>query len=401
MGRFTNSTYTQTVNSLAQATNAKLNNPYYKFNDKKPTEVVYYKQNREKTTLDPATGTNYQHVGQLSPIKFNKINNFVLYGMGRIELNYDVGDYGLESGEISGEAVILPNTIIPTQGDFFYVPYITEDVLFKVNHVTPDTLDNGSNFYRIGYNLELVNSREQIEEQVVEEYEFIVQNVGTDFNAFVSSSNYSLVSELESTIDRLLSYYQTFFDSSVQTFVYRYNGELMYDPYLIEFMIRTKIMSYGDEYFYVHHAAYVDRKFEYNYTKTLFYYIQNGTALDMSKISFNATATKIEDPNSLFVTRLEDYYMIDYFSNYQYITVFNPISIDVLSNVESCTYYDEDDSNYVFNILTAYLKGDTDYISSNITNIIDKLSYDDSATMYYMVPITMVILSKYIETLMS
>ena len=197
MGRFTNSKYTQVVNSLTSAIESKINNPYYKFSDKKPTTVIYYKQNREKSKLDPDSGTAYQHVGEHSPFKYNKINNFLLYGMGRIELNYEVGDYGLESGEITGDAVILPNTIIPTQGDFFYVPYINEDVLFKVNSITPDTLDNGSNFYRIEYKLELINCREQIEKQVVETYEFIAANIGTDFQCILKSGNYDLVNQLE------------------------------------------------------------------------------------------------------------------------------------------------------------------------------------------------------------
>ena len=130
--------------------------------------------------------------------------------MGRIELNYEVGDYGLESGEITGDAVILPNTIIPTQGDFFYVPYINEDVLFKVNSITPDTLDNGSNFYRIEYKLELINCREQIEKQVVETYEFIAANIGTDFQCILKSGNYDLVNQLESIIGDMTKFYMSF-----------------------------------------------------------------------------------------------------------------------------------------------------------------------------------------------
>ena len=72
-GRFTNTKYTKTVDSLVQATKGVLNNPYYVFTDKKPTKVTYYRQNKTKTTLDPASGLNYSHVGEQSPIKFDKI----------------------------------------------------------------------------------------------------------------------------------------------------------------------------------------------------------------------------------------------------------------------------------------------------------------------------------------
>ena len=399
MGRFTNSKYTQVVNSLTSAIESKINNPYYKFSDKKPTTVIYYKQNREKSTLDPDSGTAYQHVGEHSPFKYNKINNFLLYGMGRIELNYEVGDYGLESGEITGDAVILPNTIIPTQGDFFYVPYINEDVLFKVNSITPDTLDNGSNFYRIEYKLELINCREQIEKQVVETYEFIAANIGTDFQCILKSGSYDLVNQLEGIIGDMTKFYMSFFDQSVQTFVYMYNGEYMYDPYMVEFMIRTKIMSYSDEYFYITQAMALDKMFDYEYTKSFFYGLENGS-VDIEKISTTGIGIKIEDPNSLFVTRLEDYYYIDLFPKVKYATRFNTIDIDVLEHIGYNSYYDETDPNYAFNLWVAYLNGDNDYIQNNILSIIDGLDYKPTKEYFYLIPVLMYILTKYIESIM-
>ena len=49
-GRFTNTNYGKTIDSLVQATKGVLNNPYYIHSNKKPTEVTYYKQNVEKGT---------------------------------------------------------------------------------------------------------------------------------------------------------------------------------------------------------------------------------------------------------------------------------------------------------------------------------------------------------------
>lgn len=400
MGRFTNSKYTQVVNSLTSAIESKINNPYYKFSDKKPTTVIYYKQNIEKSTLDPDSGTAYQHVGDHSPFKYNKINNFLLYGMGRIELDYQVGDFGLESGEIIGDAVILPNTIIPTQGDFFYVPYINEDVLFKVNSISPDTLDNGSNFYKIEYKLELINCRELIEKQVVAEYEFITSNIGTDFKCILQSSSVDLINQLEALIGNMIKFYMNFFDSSVQTFVYLYNGEFMYDPYMIEFMIRTKLMSYGDEYFHLTQAIYLDNLFDYEYTKSFFYGLENGS-IDMDKISTTGVGIKIEDPNSLFVTRLEDYYYIDLFPKVKYATRFGTIDLDILEHVSSNTYYDETDTNYPYNILVAQLNGDSSYIQTNIIDIINNLDYKPTKEYFYLIPIFIYILNKYIDSLMQ
>ena len=46
-----------------------------------------------------------------------------------------MGDFGLESSEVTGEAVILPNTIIPYVGDYFRLYQIDKPYLFSVTKV--------------------------------------------------------------------------------------------------------------------------------------------------------------------------------------------------------------------------------------------------------------------------
>ena len=213
-GRFTNTTYTNTVDSLVQASKGVLNNPYYVFTDKKPTKVTYYKQNLEKSTLDPGSNLNYAHIGQESPIKFTPVE---------------------------GEAVLPPNVIIPTMGDFFSISYLGEDILFKVNNVNNDTLDNGSNLYKINYKLEYTESRAEIEKQVTKTFHCVVNTIGSDFKCIIEETSYQLISILEDTLSEMVDAYQIFFNGKVQNFVYKMNGFYFYDSYLIEFMIKNKI----------------------------------------------------------------------------------------------------------------------------------------------------------------
>ena len=56
MGKFSDTRYVNTIDSLVNATKSKLENPYYQFADKKPTKVTYYSQNIEKSTLDESSG---------------------------------------------------------------------------------------------------------------------------------------------------------------------------------------------------------------------------------------------------------------------------------------------------------------------------------------------------------
>lgn len=165
-GKFSDTSYKNTIDNLVSATKDKLNNPFYVFSDQKPTKVTYYSQNIEQSTLDQASGLYQAHVGKGSPFKFNKIKDFFLYGIEKISTDYDVGDNGIEANEITGDAIILPNTVAPRDGDFFSISYVKESLLFKVNGVTTDTLDTGANFYKIEYKLELVDAIESIEAQV-------------------------------------------------------------------------------------------------------------------------------------------------------------------------------------------------------------------------------------------
>ena len=182
MGKFSDTKYVSTIDNLVDSTKNKLNNPYYIFNDKKPTKVTYFAQDIEKSTLDEASGLYESNMGDGSPFKFNKIKDFIMYGLDRIAADYDLNDNGIESNPITGEAVILPNTITPRPGDYFHIGYIKEKNLFIVNSVSIDTLDSGANIYKIEYALCAENrSIESIEKQVDDSFNFVVNNSGTDF----------------------------------------------------------------------------------------------------------------------------------------------------------------------------------------------------------------------------
>ena len=151
-GRFINTTYKDTMDSIISIHEDLIKNPFYLYNDKKGVKVKYYNQNTEKSTLDKGSGLTHSNIGDNSSIRFNVIDNLFIYQFPKAELNFENGEFGLESEEISGESYILPNTIIPYDGDYFEVPYIKDSSwLFRVISSQKDTLENGSNVYRINW----------------------------------------------------------------------------------------------------------------------------------------------------------------------------------------------------------------------------------------------------------
>ena len=186
-GKFVNTEHRDNIDGLITGFKDILKNPYYKWNDKSGTPVIYFNQNKEASTLDDSTKLYYADIGINSPIKYNMIEDFMLYGLDQVAISLENGEFGVEASEIAGEAIVLPNTIIPYPGDYFNIIYTEEDLLFRVIDVTPDTLENGANIYKIQYKLESSQLEDVLESDNIEDkYNMIVNNIGTGFNTIIS-----------------------------------------------------------------------------------------------------------------------------------------------------------------------------------------------------------------------
>ena len=401
MGKFTDTKYINTIDKLVESTKSKLNNPYYIFADKKPTKVIYYSQNIEKSTLDEASGLHEAFIGDGSPFKFNKIKDFIIYGIDRIITDYDIGDNGIEANSISGEGIILPNTIIPRPGDYFAIGYIKEKNLFTITSSSPDTLDNGSNVYKIEYTLcsEGYNV-DRLDKQVDKSYNFIVTNSGTDFKTIVLSTDYELIKSLEQLVEELIIIFNnTFFNKSLQTFIYNHDGWNIYDPFMIEFFIRNKVLNFGREYIYVAHATTTNKTFGMDYNKTFFYSLENPEKI--INCSNTVTADMITDPNSLFSTRLDEYYCINYNDKTPYKTRFQSIPTDVIDHIKSNKLFEKGNPNEIYNLWISYFNNNKDFIHGNILDLIKNIDCMDNLECFYAFGISIFIIEQYIKNLLK
>ena len=101
MADILNTTYQDTINSLSNGFKSILSNPYYVYNNYSPTVVTYYNINKNETTLDYAMKTSYAYIGEKSPIRYNKIKQFLLYGIEKIQLNLDKFQFNRDKGNCS------------------------------------------------------------------------------------------------------------------------------------------------------------------------------------------------------------------------------------------------------------------------------------------------------------
>ena len=275
-------------------------------------------------------------------------------------------------------------------------------MLFRVNAINSDTLDNGSNCYQITYALYKIKLQSTIEKQVVKTYRCIVDNIGTDFKCIIEDTTIDLIEKLEGAIEQIIDAYQLFFDPKVQNFVYKYSGKYIYDPYLVEFMIRNKLMEGGREYIYLHQGCAQDKLFGYNYTRSIYYILENPEELQIRKIYYTGTAKMITDINSLFVTRGHPFFQIIYNDPDYLTTQIETVPIDVIERCKNGNFYGEWESPecQIYNLMIAYFQENYEFIGGNMVELIRQLEYTDERTYYYMIPISIFIIKRYIEHLM-
>lgn len=371
------------------------NNPYYLYNNASQSICTYYNINTTMTTLDEATRGNYAEISPESPIRYNKINNFSIYGFNKIEPSLEVGEYGLES-EIQGDAIILPKTIIPYPDDFFILKQTDQNYLFRVTSVNPNMLDTGAVMYKINYVLASSDGVEHLDPQVVKEYNFSIENYGSNFGCLIESSTHSKISEIERYTIILKDYFiQIFYDNKIQSFSYLRNGcTKVYDPYLIEFMIRNSILKGSTQYMYISQQVYLPSTFGVEYDRTFFSALENK---DYNKHYCKCAGNLIlcTQKLSLLYAYPQDYYCMEYSkinSKLHIIDIFNDPKF--MQKIKDC----EETNNILKNIIIGYFnnKEITDYTLEQIKHV----DFMQNEELYYLIPLTIYCMEKYIEGLL-
>lgn len=399
MGKFINTEHRDNIDSLVTGLKDILKNPYYKWNDKSGTAVVYYNQNKEATTLDDSTKLYYADMGIDSPVKYNIIEDFMLYGIDQIAISMENGDFGPEANEISGDAIILPNTIIPYVGDYFNIIYTDENLLFRVIDVTPDTLENGANIYKIQYKLETTRIDDLIEEENIEDkYNMIVNNLGTGFNAVIRHESYNMIKALDQVLYNLRTYYNSvFYKNRVQTYIFLHNGNRFYDPYMIEFLRENKILAGDESYIYLYQQTKLSEMFPIKYNKTFFKCLENKDLERIRYYEHRGTAEYISDPLSIFSTRLESYFEIKHeVSDIDDAGILPCFSDDLINAIEDDTLLEG--QNSLYNIIIKYFHNQE--ITQEDIDTLNFIDFSDNIVIFYAIPCIIYCLERFVKMLM-
>lgn len=385
---FSNTSYSETVTSLLGNMNKFVKNDYYKFSDKPPTPVEYFHINKHASTLDEGSKLAFTDIGKDSPLRFNLVHDFMLYGIDSpISISYQSDEYGLESSSIEGDAYALPNTIRPIPGDIFIISYMKETIIFTIIESSPDTLEDGSNMWKITYKSRPTSSVEisQLYRQVVGEYKFIIDNIGTEYNCILKTDVVDFVKLVDTKIKLLKSYFKRlFYNKRVQTFTFKYLNDYFYDPYLIEFIRRNKVLEGDEEYVYVAHQTHLDTLFPMLYNNTIFRCLETKDYSHIQAYPHRGVGKLITGANNIFYNRIEDYWEIyyDYNPGYEALRKIPCFMDEFISHVEDGELLEANITFY--NIIIKYFYGD----SIDIFDIdeLDKIQYQDNSILFYALP---------------
>jgi len=427
LGKILNTTYHETVDKVTGMYNSLVNNPFYNWNDKKPTICTYYNINKDYSSLDPGSKIQYDNINDESPIRYNRIYDFIIYGFNRIELQTENSDFGLEASEISGDAYILPNTIIPTEGDYFEIKHIEDSTwLFIITDVQQDTLQNGSNAYKITYKLEY-DDNTQILNKIKHNYRMIDVREGTNISKIVDCLDYEIAKLMDEKAVALKKYYQElFYNEKVQTFIFMDLTEFrMYDPYMIEFLIRNRVLDDGeDDYIHVDHKLHMRKTFSIDYNRSFFRMFEKCDKEKLLQSNHRITYRLIKSFGTTFASRFEAYYEVIYEDTPAQGYNMNCISDDLIFRIKENNLITTNDEQELYdyllweNIIIKYFNNEpynfdeveaVDNIIFKFKDIIrmaieDKktfLDIDSSVKVFYIIPLLIFCLEKGIEKVLK
>ena len=228
---------------------------YSKYLDKNPLFITYFHINSAQTRNDVGTGGVNADLGPNSPIRFNQINNLPMYNIPELKPSTDFGENGYDIDMEINDAVLLPNTVKPSVGDYFLIELPgTIEFLFRVNSFEYNTIQS-NDFYTLNADLKHTGHEliKKIDKQIVQEYETIFENIGTDDKCFILSKDVEKIQSVGKILTELKdSYYNNFFDKETGTFVCKNvpksdipddstEDYWLYDKFLEKFIMDSKI----------------------------------------------------------------------------------------------------------------------------------------------------------------
>ena len=238
----------------------------------------YYQISENATTVDRGLQDIDQLFGKHSPLRFNKILNFPLYGFMAANPN-NIDDIGIDDITVEGECAILPSTIVPNPNDFFMLNHLKMNAIFQITEVIHDTM-KVEGYYKIKYRLFSTSEEtyQNLQKQTILTYHTDLNSVGTNLNPIIQEDDFIKRKKIHQMVNHLIKTYQSlFYNKRHNCFLYKdiTTGQVIHDVCGNKFMGKFNLMNPVDSTsVIVLNDKIIDDQIQYYYLNSIFNWME-------------------------------------------------------------------------------------------------------------------------------
>lgn len=291
------------MQELANVLNSKFTS--YLQGNGTPVLVTYYNLDTNISTTELGSGTYDKRLGDNSPLRFNKILDFPVYGLKEIIPSKDQLDGGLVDITVdNSEVIILPNSIKPNPLDHFVYHFLDgRSITFRVVDIEYSSIKS-NNYYKLSISLADINddsTEDNLEDQTIKTYKTCLNIIGTNERCIVEDTIFETIESIEKIRKELIQIYlDTFYEKKYNALVFRGHsgGYPLFDPYLTKFVIKNNVLdkSYSGDYIVL---VDYDMRYEVNkdYNKSIYHYLETRDNNRMKRLSIMPAQFSTYDTN--------------------------------------------------------------------------------------------------------
>lgn len=380
----------------------RLKSPLRRFIDKSFIPADYYHINTAKSTVDRGWQDVSEILGDNSPFQYMKIENFPLYEMDQIVLQLN-SDENVLDNTYEGSAVIMADTIVPLQNDFFMLPILKDPYIFRVTGVENDALVSAKT-YKIQFVLEYIDREKEVQltTQTRNEFSCVLENIGTSDRCIIEKDSYQKLQKIESLYQEICDTYMTFFYSE------RYNcflgnftgGHRIYDPFQREFIMKHQLFKMrGHLDSLILTDQFTDFKRKIKYEKTIYRFMERRDPVEATNFMFTLFAGTNNTSTAFYRWLDRAVQIVNIGTDMEkgtYFQVLNDEQVSVLRN-------NEETENIALKFINQYLH-DTDMDIYDIPlDLNDYLLHleDADTEVFFFVPLVLYVMKKLMNDFME
>ena len=397
------------IETQSQVHKDRLLSQFSRLLDSTPSFVTYYSIDEVNSTTEIGTRDIMDYVNTDSPVKFKKITSMPLYSLNAItaEISYDetLGVYT----EFEDDGLCLESVLKPLPGDHFIIPDFNTEIIFAITEVKIRAI-RGRDHYIISYAVVQTSRIKNIELQVIENYNVLFKNIGTEDNVLIRQSDYN---DLRNYMESYRIIHERYIDEN-------YDEEISYlkTPEWLSDIIGFGTCKYLMKYLMTNRVIYFDEILEsifafedvlpftsvhnkiYNRSFPLLPFIKKTLTSGSMYISFKEFPVSLfkevydetieQSIGFKFIPKAEE---ASYIIGYKEILLYNSIFIDKIINKDYINV------TPIELVISKFING-VEITATEFENSIDDYNVTD-LFRYYFIPLILVILKIKIKSLQA